>query len=81
MTLGITESYLLLPNTYPDKYSIIHWVLNYCTEEFDIYDEIKFKNILSILNIIWTTLPSLHENWGKELILKNTWMKYQDYLN
>jgi len=81
MTLGILESFLLHPNTYPEKFSIVNQVMDYCTEEFDIYDEVKFKNILSIFNIVWATLPTLHEKWGETIIKKNTKMSYWDYLN
>ena len=81
MTLGIVESYLLHPNTYPEKFSIVNQVMDYCTEEFDIYDEVKFKNILSIFNIVWATLPTLNEKWGETIIKKNTKMNYWDYLN
>lgn len=80
MTLGILESYLLLPNTYPEKYSIVHKVMDYCSEEFDIYDEVKFKNILSIFNIVWSTLPTLHEKWGENLIKRNTKMTFEQFL-
>lgn len=55
--------------------------MDYCTEEFDIYDEVKFKNILSIFNIVWATLPTLNEKWGETIIKKNTKMNYWDYLN
>lgn len=40
----------------------------------------KFKNILSVLNIVWSTLPTLHEKWGEQLIEKTTKMKYKEYL-
>jgi len=64
MTVGIIESLILLPNPYPKKYSTIQKVLDYCVKEFDVYDEVKLKNILSILNITWSSYPTLSENWG-----------------
>lgn len=80
MSCGIVESLILLPNPYKDKYATIQKVIEYCIQEFDVYDEVKLKNILSILNVIWSTYPTLHEKWGEQLIEKSTRMKYQAYL-
>jgi hypothetical protein len=55
-------------------------VIEYCISEFEIYDKVRFKNITMILNVVWSVFPTFHENWGKELIVKDTKMKYNDYM-
>ena len=75
MTLGLIESLLLQPSPTEGKYETITKVMDYCVEEFNIYDKVKFKNSLMIFNVVWSVLPTFHEP-----ITNCTSMKLETYL-
>lgn len=80
MSLGLLEALLLQPSHTEGKYDTTNKIMDYCIEEFNIYDKVKFKNSLMIFNVVWSVIPTFHETWGREVVTTCTKMKYEEYL-